>query len=121
MLTMLVIQLPLRGSENADNSIDRIREDIQYLASQELEGRGIGTKGLDLAANYIRDRFRKIGLKTAISDGSYFQQFDVPRQRKLQDVRRSSNDNSCVYVSDWIRHVPVSEICRPKPAVDNYA
>src|SRR3954464_4608220 len=28
---------------------------LTYLASDELEGRGVGTKGLDLAADYIAD------------------------------------------------------------------
>jgi hypothetical protein len=35
-----------------DDAIEaRMRKDITFLASDECEGRGVGTKGLDLAAD----------------------------------------------------------------------
>ena len=39
--------------------------------------RGVGTKGLDLAADYIADQFREIGLKTELYDGGPFQKFKM--------------------------------------------
>lgn len=58
-----------------DPSVERMRKDITYLASAECEGRGVGTKGLDKAADYIADQFAKAGLKPGGSDGTYFQPF----------------------------------------------
>ncbi|MCA9040485.1 MAG: M20/M25/M40 family metallo-hydrolase [Planctomycetaceae bacterium] len=58
--------------------LSRISEDVKYLASDELEGRGIGTKGLDKAADYIRAEFQKLGIQSAVEDGTYFQQMEIP-------------------------------------------
>jgi len=54
----------------------RLADAVKYLASDELEGRGIGTKGLDAAADYIAAQFTEIGLKTDLFDGKPFQKFE---------------------------------------------
>lgn len=58
-----------------DPILARMKKDIFYLASDECEGRGVGTKGLDKAAEYIADQFKKAGLKPGGVDGTYFQPF----------------------------------------------
>ena len=58
-------------------AVKRISNSVQYLSSDELEGRGIGTAGLDKAANFIADEFIKFGLKTDLFDGSPFQKFQL--------------------------------------------
>jgi len=40
----------------------RLKKHIVYLASKKLEGRGTGTKGNELAAQYLEKEFKKIGL-----------------------------------------------------------
>jgi hypothetical protein len=60
----------------------RMLEDIKYLASDECEGRGVNTKGINLAADYIAAKFKEAGLKPA-NGGSYFQPFDLPSASKL--------------------------------------
>jgi len=54
-----------------------IRTHIDFLASDDLEGRGTATMGEIRAANYIAEIFKKAGLKPAGSVGSYFQPFQV--------------------------------------------
>lgn len=49
--------------------------DLVYLASDYLEGRGTGTKGEELAADYIVNRFEEIGLEPAGIDNTWFQEF----------------------------------------------
>src|SRR5687768_2739454 len=39
--------------------LERMRKDIHYLASDACEGRGITTKGIHLAADYIAKEFKK--------------------------------------------------------------
>lgn len=51
------------------------RETMAYLASKTLEGRGVGTRGQELAAQYIAEQFRKAGLKGGADNGSYFQPY----------------------------------------------
>ena len=48
------------------------------MASDELEGRGPATKGIEKAADYIAGEFKKAGLKPAGVDGTYFQPFPYP-------------------------------------------
>ena len=42
-----------QAAENAAESEARLRNDVTYLASDALEGRGAGTAGLDKAADYL--------------------------------------------------------------------
>lgn len=53
-----------------------LKEDIGYLASDDLEGRAIGTDGEVLAARYIADKFKELGLEPKGTD-KYFQVFKV--------------------------------------------
>ncbi|MBC8870663.1 MAG: M20/M25/M40 family metallo-hydrolase [Planctomycetes bacterium] len=65
------------------SALVRVSEDIRFLASDELEGRGPGTKGLEQAAKHIRDEFQRLGLKSGGPDGSYMQPFRVPIGAKV--------------------------------------
>ncbi|MBT3282197.1 MAG: DUF4910 domain-containing protein [Cryomorphaceae bacterium] len=67
----LLISFSINSQESNKESI---KKDIEYLASEELEGRFPGTNGEDLAANYIAAKFEKFGL-TKLT-GSYFQDFN---------------------------------------------
>ena len=40
-----------------DPALERMRKDIFFLASPECEGRGIDTKGIERAADYIAASF----------------------------------------------------------------
>ncbi|MBF8305488.1 MAG: Peptidase, partial [Acidobacteria bacterium] len=54
---------------------ERWLEDVKYLASPALKGRGSGSPELNQAASYIADQFKKAGLETL--NGSYFQPFEA--------------------------------------------
>ncbi|MDB6082126.1 MAG: peptidase [Gammaproteobacteria bacterium] len=62
----------------AMQSIDaeRIRTHVKFLADDLLEGRGTGTRGGDIAANYIAAQFALDGLRPAGDNGSYLQKVD---------------------------------------------
>lgn len=55
----------------------RMENDVKVLADESMQGRGIGTAGLDAAAEYVADQLREAGLEPAGEDGSYFQSFQV--------------------------------------------
>jgi hypothetical protein len=57
---------------------ERLRKDVTYLASPQLEGRGITTQGINVAADYVADEFKKAGLAPGGKNGSYFQPFAMP-------------------------------------------
>jgi hypothetical protein len=54
-----------------------IRKHIEFLASDDLEGRGTASLGEIRAANYIAEIFKTAGLKPAGTDNSYFQPFEI--------------------------------------------
>jgi len=62
-----------------------LRAHIAFLADDLLEGRGTGTRGYQLAANYVRAQFEEMGLKPAGVNGSYFQNVRFRRIELLRD------------------------------------
>ena len=55
-------QLPLLAQQQQlEPSADRLKKDVSYLASDELDGRRTGTAGANEAARYIAGEFSKIG------------------------------------------------------------
>src|SRR5437763_11484294 len=75
---LLLLVAPARAAENAAESESRLRQTVSYLASDALEGRGVGTSGLDQAADYIAGQFKQIGLRTDLFHGTPFQEFEIP-------------------------------------------
>jgi Zn-dependent M28 family amino/carboxypeptidase len=55
---------------------ERIRAHVKFLADNLLEGRGTGTRGGDIAANYIATQFALDGLQPAGDNGTYLQKVD---------------------------------------------
>jgi Zn-dependent M28 family amino/carboxypeptidase len=77
---------PARCDEAASASVTRLRAHVEYLASDELEGRAPGTDGIDLAADYIAEEFARIGLKTDLASGP-FQTFTLSRSKPANPDR----------------------------------
>jgi Zn-dependent M28 family amino/carboxypeptidase len=67
-------------------SADRIEADVTFLADDTLRGRDTGSTGYRIAANYVAAEYRRLGLKPAGDDGTYFQ--EVPF--KTAQLKRES-------------------------------
>ncbi len=79
-----VLQLDL-----TDQAIEqRLSRDAEYLSSDELEGRGIRTKGLELAGEYIASEFEKAGLYSAWYSGTPYQEFQLLNGSRRGAVQR---------------------------------
>jgi hypothetical protein len=76
----ILLAAPMRGDEASEA---RLKRDVTFLASDECEGRGVGTKGLDRAADYVAKQFAEAGLKPGGKDDSYFQPFPYSRGNVL--------------------------------------
>lgn len=72
----VVIVLIACGESKApvDVSLRRVTADVSNLASEKFEGRGTGTPGERLAADYVAGRMGNIGL-TPAGDSVWFQDF----------------------------------------------
>ena len=66
---------PRQSQSRPDTS--KILSDIKYLSSDRLEGRATGQRGGELAAKFIANEFKKIGLEPQGEGESYFQFFDA--------------------------------------------
>jgi Peptidase family M28/PDZ domain/PA domain len=53
------------------------KQTVEYLASDDLEGRGVGTAGLDKAAERVADDFKQLGLKPMPGFNDYYQPFTM--------------------------------------------
>lgn len=56
-----------------------IRAHMEFLASDELEGREAGTEGYDIAADYVAAEFAEIGLIPAGDESTWFQTITFQR------------------------------------------
>ncbi len=75
-------------ADQFDGLSQRFQKHIEYLASDELEGRGVGSKGIEASAEYIAAQFKEAGLAPAGADGTYFQPFPIALERKLVEGNR---------------------------------
>jgi hypothetical protein len=61
----------------------RLREAALFLASDQLEGRGVGGAGLNTAADYLAGAFEQLGLKVDSYGGTPFQKFQMTTGARL--------------------------------------
>jgi Zn-dependent M28 family amino/carboxypeptidase len=87
-LLMMVFVTAAFADKSAAPKFDpeKIRAHVKYLASDELEGRGMNQKGGDLAAEYIAAQFNSYGLKPAGENGTYFQKVPMVAVKTLADT-----------------------------------
>ena len=91
----LLLLVPRAGAyeESVLLGMEQIREDaieahVTFLAHDLLEGRETGTRGYELAANYVAAQFRAFGLEPAGDEGEYLQWFSLRRFRTVPDASR---------------------------------
>lgn len=66
-----------KASKSDKSLISYLKSHVQYLSSDELEGRRAGTKGEQMAAEYIASKFMEIGLIPRGENNNYFQPFSI--------------------------------------------
>src|ERR1700693_4331114 len=65
------------SAQTTEVSGESLRAHVKFLASDLLEGRAPGSRGGDLATEYIATQFALLGLKPAGDKGTYFQKFSL--------------------------------------------
>jgi Zn-dependent M28 family amino/carboxypeptidase len=69
------------GSSDFTPSPTALKAHMAFLADDLLEGREAGTRGYDIAANYVASQYAQLGLKPAGDKGSYLQQVPLTAYR----------------------------------------
>jgi hypothetical protein len=83
LLSLVILStIPAQGqatqTPHAALCVPCIRGDMSFLASDELHGRGSGTRDEHLAALYAASLFASFGLEPGGSDGSFLQKAPLP-------------------------------------------
>jgi len=84
-----------------------LRAHMAFLADDLLEGRGTGTRGYQLAANYVRAQFEEMGLHPAGVGGSYFQnvhfrKIELLRDRSSVTVKHNGSTRTLTIDKDYV-------------------
>src|SRR2546428_8302496 len=93
---MFVIVLALTALLATADLTHQFERDVRILASDRMEGRGLGTQGLERAADWIETQLRAT-LEPAFPEHSYRQPFRV----KTGVARVEGNRLSGLPDSDW--------------------
>jgi Zn-dependent M28 family amino/carboxypeptidase len=64
---------------------ERIRAHVRFLSLDLLEGRGPGTRGAELAAEYIATQFALAGVQPAGDNGTFFQKVPLFAVHTIED------------------------------------
>lgn len=104
-------------AESTGISGERIRAHVKFLASDSLEGRGVGTRGGDLASEYIATEFALDGLKPAGDNGTYFQNFALVGADPQPNTSLSVSAGGVTLPFRWLDDF-VGVTFQQKPTVD---
>ena len=78
------------------NETSRIKEDVAFLANDDLEGRQTGTEGEKKAAEYIAMRFEGLGL-SGKGTKKYYQEFSfLPKTDPHKEVEFTTNQDGTI-------------------------
>lgn len=71
----------------AQQSAERVKAHVTFLASDLLQGREAGSPGYDIAANYVASQFAQLGLRPGGANGGYFQPVPLLAARPADEGR----------------------------------
>ncbi len=119
MKSFLGVFLLLAAALAQDVSSERIRAHVKFLSSDVMEGRGVGTRGDELATEYLATQFALAGAKPAGENGTYFQNVPLVGVETAPGVQlgasRAGRSMTLQWLSDF---VGVSERQSPQERID---
>lgn len=67
-------------------TVPYLRTHLSAIAADSMEGRETGTRGQIMAAEYLAERYRSMGLKPVGDNGTYYQNFDLSATKRDSTV-----------------------------------
>ena len=86
----------------ASAAADRYMNEVAWLADDKRDGRGIGTAGIDAAADWLAAQMKQVGLAGGAGDGSFFQPLEVPTSVKVGQGTSLMIDGKAVPAGDFV-------------------
>ncbi len=96
-IILFLVFVGIISCDNASHIVEKkIKEDVEFLADDKLEGRQTGTPGEEKAAEYISNRMRDIGLQPKGTDG-FKQAFSFkPKTDPHKEVEFTTNADGTI-------------------------
>jgi hypothetical protein len=95
---------PLVGAEAA-RSAENMKAHMTFLSSDLLEGRDAGSRGFDIAADYVASQFRQLGLTPAGDNATFFQHVPLWASRPTSQgslvLKGPAGDVALVFGEDY--------------------
>ncbi len=83
LLFISVISFAQKQSKANKLTLSNLKMHVAFLADDKLEGRRTGTKGEELAYQYISEHFKKCGLEPKGENGTWLQKFEVNEGKQI--------------------------------------
>jgi hypothetical protein len=99
---------PVEKKASARVKLETIREVTTALSSPQFEGRGTGQPGADKAAQYLADRFAKLGMKPLGDNGTYLQAIKFKSAQVLSETSVTVGDAALKHGQDFVILPPYS-------------
>jgi hypothetical protein len=106
VLALLLFLAPASGEREASGIDGRaLLEHVKWLADDDREGREAGSDGARAAADYLAGKLKELGLKPVGDDGTFFQNFSLPRGFEIDpstciEATRGSKSTKLKYDKD---------------------
>ncbi len=104
VVTALVGCADLTEYAPSDISItaEELSDDLHFLAGDDMEGRLVGTTGLERAAEFVANRFDSLGLEPGGESGSFYQSFNLVRFTLGSSNKFSMESQSSSYATETV-------------------
>lgn len=91
----ILIEQPEKIQEYANTiTSEELKEHLYKFASEEFQGRQVGTKGHKLAASYLKDFYVSENIPSPISATDYYQEVDI----KEYDSKYNDSENVVAFI-----------------------
>ena len=105
LLTLWACSGPTATIPDTASMRAEMETDVEFLASDELEGRETGQPGAYRAADYIVERMQEIGLKPMGDNGTWFQSFSVGGANNPHEVDFTEASDSSINARNVIGYL----------------
>ncbi len=103
---LMAVSAPFALAQSEEIQARRIAAHTRFLASDAMEGRGVGVRGGDLATEYIATQLELMGASPAGDNGTYFQNFQMAgvqtKETAQLSVIREGQAAELRWLDDWV-------------------
>ena len=100
-------------------SAQLLRKHMEYLSSDSLEGRGTGTRGAEMAADYIANELSSYGLRAIGDETDFFQRIPMRGSLSLDEsclrIQSGETERTLEHVRDYLLYRTGAETFVPNP------